>query len=195
MSGGNQSPNMTQTMSTTPGAGGAGLGSLINTMFGQFGVQTDPGGGFAGKDRKRYAQLLNLRGQGKRYGKQARLEERLGLSPGGVPGAGGAMPDLTSVQLNPELNPFLQDTFNRAADLTRTRLSSEFAGMGRNPEAALPARSQELQHLAGSIFDPAYLAQFDPTQTLINRILPLIGASGTNMNMTQKKGVYQQGLF
>jgi hypothetical protein len=168
-------------------------------MFSQFGIQSDPAGGFQGKDRKRYSNLLDLRGKGKGFGKQARLEQKLGLSPGGSPnpfvGNGAGMPDLTGVQLNPELNPFLQDTFNRAADLTRTRLSSEFAGMGRNPEAAAPARSQELQHLAGSIFDPAYLAQFDPTQTMLNRLLPLVGASGTNMNMTQKKGVFQQGLF
>lgn len=54
--------------------------------------------------------------------------------------------------LDPSTNPNLQNTFNRAADLTRTRLSSEFAGSGRNIGASLPARSDELQTLASNIF-------------------------------------------
>ena len=60
--------------------------------------------------------------------------------------------------LSPDSNPYLQDTFNRAADLTRTRLSSEFAGSGRDLGAAAPARSEELQTLASNIFGGNFLS-------------------------------------
>ena len=54
--------------------------------------------------------------------------------------------------LLPDSNPFLQQTFDRAADLTQTRLSSEFASQGRDLGASVPARSEELQTLSSNIF-------------------------------------------
>lgn len=58
--------------------------------------------------------------------------------------------------LNPATNPNLQATFDTAAQATQNRLSSEFAGAGRNVGASFPARSQELQTLASSIYGGAY---------------------------------------
>jgi len=49
-------------------------------------------------------------------------------------------------------NSRLFQQFDNAADRTRTRLSSEFAGSGRDLSAALPARSEELQTLMSNIF-------------------------------------------
>lgn len=53
-------------------------------------------------------------------------------------------------------NPYLDATFNRAADATQQRLQSGFAGSGRNIEAARPAASQELGDLANTIYGGAY---------------------------------------
>lgn len=87
----------------------------------------------------------------------------------------------------------LDNQFNRASDLTRTRLSSEFAGSGRNLDAAMPARSDELQTLAASIYSPQNLLQFDPTNMLINRLAGIIPGAGGSTQSTQP--VFKTGLF
>ena len=93
------------------------------------------------------------------------------------------------------INPYtsLDMQFNRAADLTRGRLSSEFAGMGRNLDAAAPARSDELQTLASSIYSPQNLLAFDPTNMLINRLAGIIPGAGGSTQSTQP--VFRTGLF
>lgn len=53
-------------------------------------------------------------------------------------------------------NPLLDSMFNKAADTTQIRLASEFAGRGRNLAAARPARAEELENLATSIYGGAY---------------------------------------
>src|SRR5210317_1176421 len=62
-------------------------------------------------------------------------------------------------QVGEGINPFnnLDMAYDRAADLTRTRLDTEFAGSGRNLGAAYPARSDELQTLASNIYSPMNL--------------------------------------
>lgn len=108
--------------------------------------------------------------------------------------------------LSPESNPYLAQTFNRAADLTRTRLDSEFAGAGRNLGAALPARSDELQTLAANIFGPAYAQErgiqantvgqaqaLDPINQYIDRLAAIIPNAGGTTKATQP--VYRTGLF
>lgn len=93
--------------------------------------------------------------------------------------------------LDPSTNPFLESTFSRAADLTRTRLSSEFAGAGRNLDASQPARSNELQTLAAGIFGPNFQAErdrqvgavgqaqgLDPLNQLINRLAGITPGAG-----------------
>jgi hypothetical protein len=94
-----------------------------------------------------------------------------------------------------DLNPYtsLDMQFNRAADLTRNRLSSEFAGMGRNLDAAAPARSDELQTLAANIYNPQNLLAFDPTNMLINRLAGIIPGAGGSTQSTQP--FFKSGLF
>ena len=96
---------------------------------------------------------------------------------------------------NNNLNPYtsLDMQFNRAADLTQNRLSSEFAGAGRNLGAAAPARSDELQTLASSIYSPSNLLQFDPTNMLINRLAGIIPGAGGSTQSTQP--VFKTGIF
>lgn len=108
--------------------------------------------------------------------------------------------------LSPDSNPFLEGTFNRAADLTRTRLASEFAGNNRDLAASAPARSEELQTLASNIFGGNYARergiqqqalsqaqQFDPLNILGNRIAGIIPGAGGSTQSTQP--VFSTGLF
>lgn len=53
-------------------------------------------------------------------------------------------------------NPYLDQTFNRAADSVQQRIQSGFAGSGRNIEAGRPAAAQELNDLATNIYGGAY---------------------------------------
>lgn len=53
-------------------------------------------------------------------------------------------------------NPYLDQTFNRAADSVQNRLSSQFAGSGRNIDASRPAQAQEMNDLATGIYGGAY---------------------------------------
>lgn len=108
--------------------------------------------------------------------------------------------------LSPDSNPWLAQTFNRAADLTQTRLDSEFAGAGRNLGAAAPARSDELQTLAANIFGPAYSQErdrqtnalvsaqdYDDLNLLINRLAGITPGAGGKTTSTQP--VFRTGLF
>jgi len=93
------------------------------------------------------------------------------------------------------VNPFtsLDMQFNRAADLTRGRLAGEFSGYGRDIDASLPARSDELQTLASNIYSPQNMLQFDPTNMLINRLAGIIPGAGGSTQSTQP--VFKTGLF
>lgn len=102
---------------------------------------------------------------------------------------------VTDFQLGGGINPFtsLDMQFDRASDLTQTRLASEFAGAGRNLGAAYPARSDELQTLASNIYSPNNLLQFDPTNMLINRLAGITPGAGGVTSSTQP--VFKTGLF
>jgi hypothetical protein len=108
--------------------------------------------------------------------------------------------------LTPDNNPFLESTFNRAADLTRGRLDSEFSGAGRNLAASQPARSDELQTLASNIFGDNFESErnrqidaigqsqaFDPLNQFINRLAGIIPGAGGVTSSTQP--VFRTGLF
>jgi hypothetical protein len=53
-------------------------------------------------------------------------------------------------------NPYLDQTFERAAQQSRGVLSSEFSRGGRNIDASAPARADMLSGLAAQIYAPAY---------------------------------------
>lgn len=53
-------------------------------------------------------------------------------------------------------NPLLDQMFGQAAGSTRNQLSSEFAGSGRNMDAAQPLRGEQLNNLATQIYGGAY---------------------------------------
>lgn len=45
-------------------------------------------------------------------------------------------------------NPYLDATFNQAANAVQNRVSSEFAGSGRNLESSIPVQNDQLNQLA-----------------------------------------------
>lgn len=56
-------------------------------------------------------------------------------------------------------NPYLDATFNKAADSVQNRLESQFAGSGRNVSASMPANADYLNDLATQIYGGAYEAE------------------------------------
>lgn len=70
---------------------------------------------------------------------------------------GGANPFATGANpFGAASNPHLDATFNRAADTVQNRLSSQFAGSGRNVDASRAANASELNDLATNIYGSAY---------------------------------------
>lgn len=53
-------------------------------------------------------------------------------------------------------NPYIDATFNQAAQGTRSQLDSEFAGAGRNTGASYAARADQLNNLATNIYGQNY---------------------------------------
>lgn len=53
-------------------------------------------------------------------------------------------------------NPYLDATFNQAAQATQSQLASQFAGSGRNVDQSQGLRAQQLNDLATQIYGGAY---------------------------------------
>lgn len=70
--------------------------------------------------------------------------------------ATGVLSNPVTSQFGGASNPYLDATFNRAADSVQNRLQTGFAGSGRNIEAARPVANQELGDLANTIYGGAY---------------------------------------
>ena len=70
-------------------------------------------------------------------------------------------------------NPYLDQTFNRAAMQTQGQLASEFARGGRNIQASQGLRSQQLNDLAGNIYGGAYAQDRQLQQGALNYAQPL----------------------
>jgi hypothetical protein len=64
-------------------------------------------------------------------------------------------------------NPYLDATFNKAADATQNRLASAFAGSGRNIEASRAPMSMELNDLANTIYGGAYDNERQAQQAMV----------------------------
>lgn len=74
----------------------------------------------------------------------------------------GAQQDLATKTLSGGFlgsNPYLDQTFNRAAMATQGQLASQFAGSGRNVDQSEGNRAQQLNDLATGIYGGAYDAE------------------------------------
>lgn len=70
--------------------------------------------------------------------------------------ATGVLSNPATSQFGVASNPYLDQTFNHAADQVTNRIQSGFAGSGRNIEAGRPVAADELGSLAAGIYGPAY---------------------------------------
>ncbi|HEX7129133.1 MAG TPA: hypothetical protein VF217_03575 [Rhodanobacteraceae bacterium] len=53
-------------------------------------------------------------------------------------------------------NPYLDATFNQAANAVQNRVASQFAGSGRNLEASIPVQNDQMNQLATQIYGGNY---------------------------------------
>lgn len=79
--------------------------------------------------------------------------------------------------MNPSLNPYLQNTFNLAANSVQNRLASEFAGSGSNVINSLPIQSDEMNNLATQLYGGAYGQGLQQT-TANAAMAPSLSAAG-----------------
>jgi hypothetical protein len=75
--------------------------------------------------------------------------------------------------LDPNSNPWLQNTFNLAANNVQNQLSTEFAGNGSNVINSLPVQSDQMNDLATQLFGGAYQQGVD-TMTKASALSPTI---------------------
>jgi hypothetical protein len=84
-------------------------------------------------------------------------------------------------------NPYLDQTFNQAALATQNQLASQFAGSGRNVDASMGLRSQQLNDLATKIYGGNYQNERALQQGVLGSVLPL--ANQDYVDLAQLRGV------
>lgn len=91
-------------------------------------------------------------------------------------------------------NPYLDQTFNRAAMQTQNQLASQFAGSGRNIGASEGLRSQQLNDLATGIYGGAYDAERNRQQQAIGQASGLANQDYTDLGQLAGVGAQREGL-
>lgn len=91
-------------------------------------------------------------------------------------------------------NPYLDQTFNRAALQTQNQLSSQFAGSGRNQQAAMGLRSDQLNDLATGIYGGAYDSERNRQQQAIGNAAGLANQDYTDLGQLANVGAQREGL-
>jgi hypothetical protein len=95
--------------------------------------------------------------------------------------------------MNPATNPYLQQTFNYAANAVQNKLGSEFAGSGRNPEASVAAQSDQMNQLANQIYGGNYQFGAQQQAQAISQANPLANQNWTNLAQLDSYGQQVQG--
>lgn len=85
-------------------------------------------------------------------------------------------------------NPYLDSTFNRAADNVQQRLDTNFAGSGRNIGAARPGAALELNDLANQVYGSAYQNERQAQQAMVPFATGLANQDYTDLNALQGVG-------
>jgi hypothetical protein len=84
-------------------------------------------------------------------------------------------------------NPYLDQTFNQAALATQGQLASQFAGAGRDVDASMGLRSQQLNDLATKLYGGNYANERALQQGVLGSALPL--ANQDYVDLAQLRGV------
>lgn len=91
-------------------------------------------------------------------------------------------------------NPYLDQTFNRAALQTQNQLASQFAGSGRNVDASEGLRSQQLNDLATGIYGGAYDSERNRMQQSIGMAQGLANQDYVDLGQLAAVGAQREGL-
>jgi hypothetical protein len=91
-------------------------------------------------------------------------------------------------------NPYLDQTFNKAALQTQNQLSSEFARSGRNVDASEGLRSQQLNDLGTQIYGGAYNQERQLQQGVLNSAVPLANQDYVDLAQLRGAGTDVEGL-
>jgi hypothetical protein len=92
-------------------------------------------------------------------------------------------------------NPYLDATFNKAADSVQQRLGTQFAGSGRNIDASRAVNADELSGLATRIYGGAYESERDRmAQDLSQQRAHQFGVAGLAPNLANQDYVDLQAL-
>ena len=91
-------------------------------------------------------------------------------------------------------NPYLDATFNQAAQATQGQLASQFAGSGRNVDQSAGLRSQQLNNLATQIYGGNYANERQLMQGTLGYAQPLGNQAYTDANQLNSVGQQIQDL-
>lgn len=91
-------------------------------------------------------------------------------------------------------NPYLDQTFNRAALQTQNQLASQFAGSGRNVDQSEGLRSQQLNDLATGIYGGAYDAERNRQQQTLGMSPQLANAGYADFDRLLGVGAQRENL-
>lgn len=91
-------------------------------------------------------------------------------------------------------NPWLDQTFNRAALGTQNQLASEFARSGRNVGASEPIRAQQLNDLATGIYGGAYENERNRQQGVLGQAGALANQDYVDLAQLGGAGAQVEGL-
>jgi hypothetical protein len=91
-------------------------------------------------------------------------------------------------------NPWLDATFNRAAQATQAAGEAQYAGTGRNVQAGAPQRMDMLTGLATQIYGGAYDAERNRQQGVLPYVSPLAEADYRDLSALQSVGAQVEDL-
>jgi hypothetical protein len=91
---------------------------------------------------------------------QQGLSSQLAAAGQGTGQAGSAAAanqfETSGALLNPNSNPYLQNTFNLASQSVQNNLASQFAGSGSNVQNSLPVQADQMNNLATQLYGGQY---------------------------------------
>lgn len=91
-------------------------------------------------------------------------------------------------------NPYLDKTFERAAQATQGQLASQFAGSGRNVGASEGLRSQQLNDLATQIYGGNYANERALQQSSVGSAIPLANQDYVDLGQLGQVGANVEDL-
>lgn len=109
----------------------------------------------------------------------------------------GAQQNLATQTLNGGFlgaNPYLDQTFNRAAQATQGQLASQFAGAGRNVDQSQGNRAQQLNDLSAQIYGGAYNQERQLQNQVLGMSPSLQQAGYADLNQLATVGAAREGL-